>query len=313
VIGRVASASHGVVTRRELRRAGVSDGEIKHRIRIGALLRVHPGVFRVGHRAPSVEARYLAAVWACGDRAVLRGRAAGHLLGVLKGKAPPPEVAAPIQRRIEGVSTRRCRSLDPRDKTTWKGIPVTTVPRTLVDLAELLSFDALSRACHEAEVLHRTTPAQVNAALERRPKAPGTQNLQRIIDGDVHVTLSRLEHRFLRRLHAAGLPLPQTNRPAGSKRVDCRWPERRLTVELDSYTYHHTRHAWEQDRRRDREAHARGDHIRRYTHTDVYDEPAMMMRELVALLRDRPRHHHDDHDRAHNGDDVEQQPKRLGL
>jgi hypothetical protein len=102
--------------------------------------------------------------------------------------------------------------------------------------------------------------------------------------GDVHITLSKLEKRFLALLREAALPLPQTNRPAGGRRVDCRWPEHRLTVELDSYTYHHTRHAWEQDRRRDREAHARGDEFRRYTWGDVFDHPALMLAELRALL-----------------------------
>ena len=83
--------------------------------------------------------------------------------------------------------------------------------------------------------------------------------------GEVRVTLSALERRFLARLKAAGLPLPETNRPAGGRRVDCRWPAHRLTVELDSYRYHRSRHAWEQDRRREREARARGDEFRRYT------------------------------------------------
>ncbi len=66
--------------------------------------------------------------------------------------------------------------------------------------------------------------------------------------------------------------------------MDCRWPEHRLTVELDSYRYHRSRHAWEQDRRREREAHARGDDFRRYTHDDVLEEPRLMLRELDGLL-----------------------------
>ena len=90
--------------------------------------------------------------------------------------------------------------------------------------------------------------------LARRPHSPGAAALRAVLHGDVHVTLSKLERRFLARLRAAGLPLPQTNRPAGGRRVDCRWPELRLTVELDSYRYHRSRHAWEQDRRREREA-----------------------------------------------------------
>src|SRR5919205_1149430 len=77
---------------------------------------------------------YLAAVRACGEGALLAGRAAGHLLGALRGSPPRPEVIAPTKRRIAGVTTRRYRHLDPRDATTWRAIPVTAVARTLVDL-----------------------------------------------------------------------------------------------------------------------------------------------------------------------------------
>jgi hypothetical protein len=66
--------------------------------------------------------------------------------------------------------------------------------------------------------------------------------------------------------------------------VDCRWPEHRLTVELDSYRFHNSRHAWEQDRRREREAHARGDEFRRYTWSNVLEDPRLMLRELRGLL-----------------------------
>jgi len=85
-------------------------------------------------------------------------------------------------------------------------------------------------------------------------------------------------------LRDGGLPLPQTNCRAGSRRVDCRWPSHRLTVELDSYTFHNSRHAWEQDRRREREAYARGDAFRRYTYGDVSEDPAPMLAELHSLL-----------------------------
>jgi very-short-patch-repair endonuclease len=170
------------------------------------------------------------------------------------------------------------------DATFFRGVPVTSVPRTLVDLAAVLSPDDLARACHEAGVLHGTTPAQVEAVLERRPTSPGAGQLRRVLRGDLHVTLSHLERAFLRRLRAAGLPLPETNRPAGGRRVDCRWPQRRLTVELDGYRFHGSRHAWERDRRREREARARGDDFRRYTYGDVLEDPRYMLAELRDLL-----------------------------
>jgi len=282
VVAKLATRSHGVVTRGQLLAAGITLAEIRQRLAIGALQREHWGVYRVGHRAPSVEARYLAAVWACGDAAVLSGRAAAHLWGILKGAAPPPEVTAPGEHRIEGVTTHRARSIE---RTTHRGIPVTTVPRTLVDLASHLSLDALARACHEAGVKYDTTPSQVEAVLAKRPKTKGAAKLRAVLRGDMPVTLSELERQFQRRLKEAGLPLPKTNKPAHGRRVDCRWPDLRLTVELDSYRYHHSRHAWEQDRRREREARARGDEFRRYTYGDVVERPRLMLAELRALLR----------------------------
>jgi len=259
----------------------VSDDEIRHRLKIGALIRAYPGVYRVGHHAPSVEARYMAAVKACGEGAVLSGLAAAYLLGLLKGPPPPPEVTAPRPRRVEGVKTRRSKEIE---ATVWQGIPVMTVPRTLVDVAGDLSEEDLGWACHQAGVRFRTTPRRVEAALAKRPRAPGAAKLRRIISGDSHVILSKLEKRFLKLLRESGLPLPRTNRPAGGHYVDCRWPERKLTVELDSYRFHSSRYAWEQDHLREREAYARGDEHRRFVWGDVFERPAPTVAEVRRAL-----------------------------
>jgi hypothetical protein len=288
VVGEIARGQHGVATRGQLLTAGVTRMEISTRLRTGALIRVHPGVYRVGHRAPSIEATYLAAVFACGEGALLSGCAAAHLLGLTKGTPSPPEVTSPTQRLVPGVRTHRSRTPDPRDATTHRGVPVTTVPRTIVDLAAVLDGAALARACHEAGVRYRTKPREVEEVLERRPTSAGARTLRRVIHGDVRVTLSALERRFLELLQSEGLALPETNRPASGRRVDCRWPGKRLTVELDSYRYHGSRHAWESDRRREREAFARGDAFRRYTWGDVFERPASILRELRALLPKHP-------------------------
>lgn len=263
---------------------GVTRRQIERRVEKGLLIPEFPGVYRVGHRAPSVEARYMAAVKACGEGAVLCGRAAGYLQGLLKCNPPPPEVRARTQRSIKGIKTRRARRIDPREVTTHRGIPVTTVPRTLVDLAPDLSLPQLARACHEAGVLYGVTPRDVKAVLARRPNAPGAAKLGRVMRGDEPVTLSKLERAFLSLLKSNDLPLPQTNRPAGTKRVDCRWPAHRLTVELDSYRFHNSRYAWEQSRRREREARSRKDEFRAYTYGDVLEDSTHMLRELRALL-----------------------------
>jgi very-short-patch-repair endonuclease len=283
-VAELAGRAHGVVTRTELRRAGITKAEIDGRLRTGSLIAVFRGVYRVGYRSPSVEARYLAAVKAAGKGAVLSGLAAAHLFGLVKGKAPPPEVSAPTAPRIKGVKTRR-RRLERRHMTVWGGIPVTTVPRAVIDLSSLLSLDELSRAFHEANVRYRTTPAQVEAAMKGR--ISGAANLRRVLRGDTHITLSELERVFRRLLLGGGLDLPETNRPAGGRYVDCRWPQHKLTVELDSYRYHNTRHAWEQDRAREREAYARGDQFRRYTYGDVTERGERVLAELRPLLTPR--------------------------
>lgn len=282
-IAALAARTHGVVTRAELLDAGITDAEIKHRLATGALIREYLGVYRVGHRAPSVRATYLAAVRASGHGALLGGRAAAYLYAVLKGEPPKPEVLTVTYRRVTGLRTRRVR-LDPRDATRYDGIPITTVPRTIVDLAAALAPDELARVVHEAGIRYRVTPDAVEAVLARRPNSRGAAKLRRVLWGDVRVTLSRLEARFLELLDEERLPLPDTNCRAGGRRVDCRWPEHRLTVELDGYRFHSSRHAWEQDRRREREAHARGDDFRRYTYGDVFEEPELMLAELRALM-----------------------------
>jgi hypothetical protein len=273
-IARLAWRAHGVVTRKHLLREAITPKAIESRLNKGSLIVEYPGVYRVGHRAPSVVATYMAAVLACGEGALLMGAAAAHLYGLIKGEPPAPAVWTKTERRIEGIETHRART--ERRGTEWRGIPVTTVPATLVDVAPSMPVDDLARACHEAQVRHHVNP---NAFPARIPK-----KLRAILRGDIPVTLSELERRFLETLQAERLPLPITNRPAGTKRVDCRWPAHSLTVELDSYRYHHTRHAWEQDRRREREAHARGDDHRRYTYSDVFENPQQMLEELRDLL-----------------------------
>src|SRR5215207_170833 len=275
LIARLAWRSHGVVTRRQMLAAGITRHEISSRVVRGSLITVHPGVYRVGHRAPSVEATYMAAVLAGGEGALLMGWAAAHLYGLIKGEPPAPVVKTRTERRIADMETHRARRRNDRG-TTWRGIPTTTIPATLADIAPSMAIDDLARSCHEAQVRFGVTPD----GFERRiPK-----KLRAILHGDVPVTLSELEQRFLEQLREQDLPIPITNRPAGTKRVDCRWPGHHLTVELDSYRYHHTRHAWEQDRKRDREAHARGDAHRRYTYADVVEDPRRMIQELRELL-----------------------------
>jgi hypothetical protein len=155
-----------------------------------------------------------------------------------------------------------------------------TVAQTLIDLAAQLTLDELARACHEAGVRYGTTPRQVARLLRNQP---GAGKLRTIMSGETHVTLSKLERRFLELLKAHGLPLPHTNKVASGRRVDCRWPGK-LTVEIDSYMFHNSRYSWEQGYKREREARARKEDFRRYTYADVFENPGPMLAELEEAL-----------------------------
>jgi hypothetical protein len=277
---RVAAKQHGTISVAQLLEAGFSRERVKRWARNGLLHRELRGVYRFGHRAPSWEARYAAAVLAGGRRAALSGLAGAYLLGAIRGNPPAPEVTVPVKRSINGVKTRR-RNLGPGDTTIWRGIRVTSVPRTLADLAAILPLDDLARACHEAEVRHHVS---AEAALAAAHKAPGVEKLRAVVAGDAPALLSELERRFLSLLRRHRLPRPAVNRPKDGAYIDCRWPEQNLTVELDSYRFHHSRHAWEADRARDRAARARGDTYRRYTWRDVVEDPLPMLGDLASLL-----------------------------
>jgi predicted transcriptional regulator of viral defense system len=247
IIAGIASRAHGIVTQAEMLREGVSRTEIQRRMEKGLLIPIHRGVYRVGHAAPSVLATFIAAVKACGEGAVLSGRAAGYLLGLIKGRPPQPEVTAPTERRINGVITHRARRAKP-DVIEVRGIPVTSVAQTLVDLAAVLTEVELARACHEAGVRHKTTPRQVEAVL--RPNTPGARTLRAVMRGEIPVTLSEMERVFFALLRPTGLPLPEANRSADGRR----------------------------------EARAREEEFRLYTWTDITEHREAMLAELRELL-----------------------------
>jgi very-short-patch-repair endonuclease len=288
VIAEIARVHHGVVTRRQLVDAGLSDLDVDRRLANGQLLGVHRGVFRVGHVAWSVEAEYYAAVVACGDRALLRQSSAAHLLDISRRRPSRPQVLAPTERRVSGIDSYRQRLIHPADRFEWRAIPVTSVAATIVDLASTLSLDELARAFHKAEVRHGLRPAAVAEVLARRPSAKGIANLRAVIEGDADIVLSKLERRFLQLLRAERLPLPKTNKRFSRGYVDCHWRDHRLVVELDSYRFHHSRHAWKQDHEREQEARRAGYGFRRYTWDDVFVDSSWMLEELSALLVPSP-------------------------
>jgi very-short-patch-repair endonuclease len=282
-VAQIAGGQHGVITLGQLLEVGVTRPGVTRWVGKGLLHREFRGVYRFGHRAPDARAHYRAAVMACGEGAVLSGLAAAYVFGIVKTKPPAAEVTTTAAREVRGLDTHRVRTLPGRETSVYDRIPITTVPRTLVDIASRLAFDDLAETCHHAGVKFGVKPTAVLRVLERRPKIAGARKLRDIWEGD-GITLSKLERLFRKLLRANGLPLPRTNQRIDGWYVDCRWPDRRLTVELDSYTFHHSRHAWERDRRRERTARARGDEYRRYTYGDVTEDPELVLAELRPLL-----------------------------
>jgi hypothetical protein len=240
---------------------------------------VYRQVYAVGHVAPSLHALLMAAVLACGSGAAVSHRSAGHALGIHRVRPPLPEISVPTPggRKQKGIVVHRDQTLAAADTTTVHGIPMTSVPRLLLDIAPATSPTALTRAGHEAWIRHGVSPRDVEACIARNPTKKGAAKLRRALGSDV--TLSDLEDGFLELLGRHGLPLPRTNIDHAGDKVDCHWPGLGLTVELLSYRFHASRRAFEDDVARRR----RSSHLA-YTWGDVFERGERTVAELAPLL-----------------------------
>jgi len=252
-------------------------------VKRGSLIRVHRGVYRLGHAAPSFDALCVAATKACGHGSGISGFAAAHLLSLQEAQPGVIEVTTPYDRTVPGLIVHRARRTVP-ELLRVRGIPVTSPAWTLLDIAPQIDDDLLGRYCHAAVVRHRLKPEAVARVAAKRGHPHGSSRLLRILSGDDPMLLSRLERAFLNILRDGRLQQPQTNRRMAEGYVDCRWPHLKLIVELDSYRFHGSRHAWERDRDRDRAARRRGEELLRYTPEDVFERGAEVLAEMAARL-----------------------------
>jgi very-short-patch-repair endonuclease len=284
-IGALAERQHGVVTRAQLLELGLNRGSITSRLKLGRLRPVHRGVYTIGHRLLTRDGRWMAAVLVCGRDAVLSHLAAAALFGIRQSD------------RIEVTTRTTCRGpnrvivhrspLRDDERTTHRGIPTTTVPRTLLDLSAVVHPDALRSALRQAEQLRLTDPLSLVDLAERYPRRPGLATIRALLKEasiGASVIRSELEERFQSFLVNAGLPLPQTNRRIQGYEVDCVWPEQRLIVELDGHAFHAPTHAFEADRARDRRLEAAGWHVIRVTWRQLHEEPELLETDLRQLL-----------------------------
>jgi len=279
-----------VVSRSQLLAAGVPATTIADRLRSGRLLRLHRGVYAVGHARLRREGHWLAAVLAVGPGAVLSHRDAAGLHGLRPANHVRTDVTTTRQpRTIDGIAIHRTRVLDEEDVTTVHGIPITTVARTLVDLAGAVPHDHLTRAVREAERQRTFDLRQVEAAMARMRgrRGPGHRALRAALAEAAAFehdhTRSPLEDVFLRLVRSNGLPLPSTNAPVEGFEIDAVWRTQRVAVELDGWTDHQTRRAFETDRERDATLTAAGWRVVRFTYRQVTSRPDLVAQTLRRL------------------------------
>lgn len=278
-IRRLARDQYGIVTTRQLVGAGLSRAAIAKRVKAGRLYRVHQGVYAVGHDGLSKEARWMAAVLTCGSGAVLSHGAAAVHWGLLRPLDGPIDVSVPnrtgrnrrrglrIHRRPDlarraTLSTNGLQSRPPSLVTVRDHIPVTTVPRTLVDIRATLPPRLVRRAVRQAEFL--------GLGL-----------------GEIKTdrTRSDLERDFLLLWRPMRLRQPEVNVPLDGMTVDFLWRRERLVVETDSYATHGGTVAFENDRERDLRLRRLGYSVHHFSERQLELEPEAVVEDVASALR----------------------------
>lgn len=260
---------------------------IQRRVETGSLLRLHRGVYAVGHAQLRREGRWLAAVLAVGPGAVLSHRSAAALHGIRESDGAV-DVATTRRASTRGIIVHRTTVLDTRDVTTRGGIPVTTIARTLVDLSTILPADRVAKLVRETDRLGRLDAPALREALGRARGGPGPGALRAALTEHERlaksITLSELEDRFLALLDAHEVPRPLTNHLIAGMKVDAAWPRERLVVELDSWAFHADRGAFREDRERDVRLARAGFTAVRFTYAHVTSRPTWVVETVRDLL-----------------------------
>ena len=257
----------------------------------GSLHQIYRGVYVVGYRRISHKGRWMAAVLASGPDAVLSYRAAGCLHGFLPLSLNSLEVTCPRGGRVRRPGIK-CHEADlaADEITELDGIPVTSVFRTLFDLAADLKPRQLDQAWKEVKVKRLTDRVPIAELLRRRQGKRGAVAIRRLYASTqpIPVTRNEFEERFLALLDAHDLPRPRFNATLHLRgrffEPDCLWEREKLIAELDGGEVHNTDHAFQADRRRDRILLAEGYRTTRITWDQLRDEPAEVVADLRSAL-----------------------------
>jgi very-short-patch-repair endonuclease len=270
----------GLVTFAQLRGLGYSEQAIERAERRGRLHRWHPGVYAVGHTALRREAYWLAAVLACGPTAVLSHRSAAALWDLRASSRARVDVSVRVRLHPPpSIDVHHVRRLAPHEVTVSDGIRVTTVSRTLADLAGVLPRRDLERTLERAEAMRVLDVPPLLASVAHRPGARALREI--VASWQPTLTRSEFEVRMLRLVRRARLPEPRVNARVADLEIDLVWPEHGLAAEADSLQFHLTRAAMERDRTRDAVLAPLGYRVLRFTDRQIRERP----HEVIAALR----------------------------
>jgi len=302
-IARIANRQHGVIARRQALEAGISSGLLSGRINSGWLVPIFSGVYSPGTALLDFHGRWMAAVLRAGPGGVLSRHSAAALHGFTERRSSAIEVvrtgggiskaeSLPSEgvNRFE-VAVRRTRRLPDRDVTEVNGIPVTSVARTLLDLAESMSLDRLKTALTDAEKSRLISLSEMEEVISRGRGWTGVKKLGRALrewDALEVETRSKLEIAMLRLCRRNGIPVPIVNTVLGEYMPDFLWREERLIIEVDGYGSHSDRRAFRGDRHRDVDLMLTGYKVARFTHEEVVwegHETAIRLGRLLEMCR----------------------------
>jgi len=285
----LATRQHGVVSARQLRDLGYSRERVSWAARSGRLHRLYRGVYAIGHTDLDWHSHCLAAVLACAP-AVASHTSAAWLWGLLRGSPSTFHLTAPTRRHSRPGWNVHYARLAEENCAEVEGIPVTSLARTLLDLAAMLPAERMERLIERSEEQKLFDLKAVDALLACAPRHRGAAPLRRaltIYRDDPAFTRSGLEKEFLRRVRAAKLPRPAMNLNVSGYELDAYWEAERFAVELDVYETHGGPAAFERDRLRQEDLKLIGVEMTRVTGKRLKREPRRVMERLARLLAQR--------------------------
>jgi very-short-patch-repair endonuclease len=285
----LATQQHGVVSTRQLKALGYTRQSASKANGVGRLHRLHRGVYAVGHTDLTHHGRVMAAVLVSAP-AVASHWTAGWLWGLFQTNSSI-HLTAPTRRHRRSEFRVHFATLAAEDVGTAAAIPVTSLARTILDLAPLVDGERLARILRDAEELGDDKGRRLfdlrdfESLLARTSGHPGHGRLTkalRLYRPDPSVTRSGLERRFRALVRRAGLPLPATNYVVGPYEIDAYWEAERFGVELDVFATHGSRLSFERDRERADDLLVIGIEITRVTDVRLEREPDAVMRRVAA-------------------------------